>query len=159
LHSRLRACGLLALNVSAGTARLMDPELRVAAVEIAHFAGVRRTDGEPRWAAAYSGEVDEIGQGRFQRTGGIIARRVNRSGTSSPRNFQEADDTWLLASSLVSVSQAPNEITQMFDHLAPLIAAGAISAPVSASYGFDQVREAITKAALSGGKVLFTPKT
>jgi hypothetical protein len=63
-----------------------------------------------------------------------------------------------LASSLVSVSQAPNEITQMFDHLAPLIAAGAISAPI-ADYGFDQVREAITKAAPSGGKVLFTPKT
>jgi hypothetical protein len=46
----------------------------------------------------------------------------------------------------------------MFDHLAPLIAAGAISAPV-ADYGFDQVREAITKSAPSGGKVLFTPKT
>jgi hypothetical protein len=28
-----------------------------------------------------------------------------------------------------------------------------------ATFGFDQVREAITKAAQSGGKVLFTPKT
>jgi len=56
-------------------------------------------------------------------------------------------------------SAKPNEIMMMFDHLAPLIAAGTISAPVAATYGFDQVREAITKAAQSGGKVLFTPKT
>ena len=47
----------------------------------------------------------------------------------------------------------------MFDHLAPLIASGTISAPVVATYGFDQVGEAIAKAAQSGGKVLFTPKT
>jgi hypothetical protein len=47
----------------------------------------------------------------------------------------------------------------MFDRLAPLVAAGTISAPVAATYGFDQVREAITKAAQSGGKVLFTPET
>jgi hypothetical protein len=46
----------------------------------------------------------------------------------------------------------------MFDHLAPLIAAGTISAPVVAMYGFDQVKEAITKATEGGGKVLFTPK-
>jgi NADPH:quinone reductase-like Zn-dependent oxidoreductase len=50
----------------------------------------------------------------------------------------------------------PDEITAMFDHLAPLIAAGTISAPVAATYGFDQFREAITKAAQSTGKVLFT---
>ena len=56
-------------------------------------------------------------------------------------------------------SAKPVEIMVMFDHLAPLIAAGTISAPVAATYGFDQVREAITKAAQSGGKVLFTPKT
>jgi NADPH:quinone reductase-like Zn-dependent oxidoreductase len=56
-------------------------------------------------------------------------------------------------------SAKPDEIMVMFDHLAPLIAAGTISAPVAATYGFDQVREAITKAAQSGGKVLFTPKT
>jgi NADPH:quinone reductase-like Zn-dependent oxidoreductase len=52
----------------------------------------------------------------------------------------------------------PDEITAMFDHLAPLIAAGTISAPVAATYGFDQFSEAIAKAAQSGGKVLFTPK-
>jgi NADPH:quinone reductase-like Zn-dependent oxidoreductase len=56
-------------------------------------------------------------------------------------------------------SADPDEITAMFDHLAPLVAAGTISAPVAATFGFDQVREAITKAAQSSGKVLFTPKT
>jgi NADPH:quinone reductase-like Zn-dependent oxidoreductase len=56
-------------------------------------------------------------------------------------------------------SAKPDEITVMFDHLAPLIAAGTISTPVAATYGFDQVREAITKAAQSSGKVLFRPKT
>jgi NADPH:quinone reductase-like Zn-dependent oxidoreductase len=55
-------------------------------------------------------------------------------------------------------SAKPDEIRAMFDHLAPLIAAGTISAPVAATYGFDQVREAITKAAEGGGKVLFAPK-
>ncbi len=53
-------------------------------------------------------------------------------------------------------SAKPDEIMAMFDHLAPLIAAGTISAPVAATYGFDQFREAITKAAQSSGKVLFT---
>jgi hypothetical protein len=36
---------------------------------------------------------------------------------------------------------------------------GTIAAPVAATCGFDQVGEVITKAAQSGGKVLFTPKT
>jgi NADPH:quinone reductase-like Zn-dependent oxidoreductase len=56
-------------------------------------------------------------------------------------------------------SAKSNEITAMFDHMAPLIAAGTISAPVAATYRLDQVKEAITKAAQSGGKVLFTPRT
>ena len=46
----------------------------------------------------------------------------------------------------------------MFDHLAPLVASGTVSTPVVASYGFEQVAEAIAKAGVSGGKVLFTPK-
>lgn len=54
-------------------------------------------------------------------------------------------------------SARPDEITAMFDRLAPLVAAGTISTPVAATYGFDQVGPAITKAAQSGGKVLFTP--
>ena len=56
-------------------------------------------------------------------------------------------------------SAQPDEITAMFDHLTPLIAAGTISAPVAATYRFDQVGEAIAKAAQSGGKVLFTQET
>jgi NADPH:quinone reductase-like Zn-dependent oxidoreductase len=56
-------------------------------------------------------------------------------------------------------SAKADQITAMFDQLAPLIAAGAISAPVTATYGLGQVREAIAKAAQSGGKVLFTPNT
>ena len=55
-------------------------------------------------------------------------------------------------------SAEPEAITVMFDHLAPIVAAGKISTPVAAAYGFDQFREAISKAAQSGGKVLFTPK-
>ena len=47
----------------------------------------------------------------------------------------------------------------MFDHLAPLIPAGAIATPVATTYRFDQVSEAITRAAQSAGKVLFTPNT
>jgi NADPH:quinone reductase-like Zn-dependent oxidoreductase len=56
-------------------------------------------------------------------------------------------------------SAKPDDITAMFDRLAPLVAAGKISTPVAATYNFDQVGEAITKATQSGGKVLFTPKT
>ena len=55
-------------------------------------------------------------------------------------------------------SAKPDELTAMFDHLAPLVAAGTIFTPVAATYDFDQVGEAIAKAAQSGGKVLFTPK-
>jgi NADPH:quinone reductase-like Zn-dependent oxidoreductase len=56
-------------------------------------------------------------------------------------------------------SAKPDEITAMFDHLAPLVACGTISTPVVATYGFEQVAEAIAKAEASGGKVLFTPRT
>ena len=53
----------------------------------------------------------------------------------------------------------PDAIAAMFERLAPLIAAGAVSAPVVGTYGFDQVKEALAHAARSGGKVLFAPKT
>jgi NADPH:quinone reductase-like Zn-dependent oxidoreductase len=56
-------------------------------------------------------------------------------------------------------SAKPAKITAMFDHLAPLIAAGTISTPLAATYRFDQVSEAITRATQSAGKVLFTPDT
>ncbi len=56
-------------------------------------------------------------------------------------------------------SAKPNEITSMFDHLAPLVASGTILTPVVATYGFEQVTEAIAKAGESGGRVLFKPRT
>jgi NADPH:quinone reductase-like Zn-dependent oxidoreductase len=52
-----------------------------------------------------------------------------------------------------------DEITAMFDQLAPLVASGTILTPVVATYGFEQVAEAIAKAGESRGKVLFTPRT
>jgi NADPH:quinone reductase-like Zn-dependent oxidoreductase len=55
-------------------------------------------------------------------------------------------------------SAKPDQITAMFDHLAPLVAAGRISTPVAATYRFEQVKEAVTRAAQSAGKVLFTPQ-
>ncbi len=53
-------------------------------------------------------------------------------------------------------SAKPDDLTAMFDRLAPLVASGAISTPVVATYRFEQVTEAITKAGESGGKVLFS---
>lgn len=54
-------------------------------------------------------------------------------------------------------SAEPEAIKAMFDYLVTIITAGKISTPVVASYDLDQFREAISKAAESGGKVLFTP--
>ena len=56
-------------------------------------------------------------------------------------------------------SAKPDEIAAMFDYLAPLVASGSISTPVVATYGFEQVAEAIAKAGETGGKVLFMPNT
>ena len=56
-------------------------------------------------------------------------------------------------------SAPPDAIAAMFDRLAPLIADGTISTPVAATYRFDRVKDAITHANRSGGKVLFAPKT
>src|SRR5262249_34066901 len=49
-------------------------------------------------------------------------------------------------------SARPDEITAVFEHLAPLIADGTISTPVAATYRFDQVRGAINQAAHSSGQ-------
>ncbi|HEX7789325.1 MAG TPA: zinc-dependent alcohol dehydrogenase family protein [Afipia sp.] len=54
-------------------------------------------------------------------------------------------------------SAKPEQITEMFDHLGPLVAAGTIATPVAATFGLDNVARAIAKAGESGGKVLFTP--
>jgi NADPH:quinone reductase-like Zn-dependent oxidoreductase len=56
-------------------------------------------------------------------------------------------------------SARPEEITAIFDRLAPMVADGSISAPVAATFGFDQAKEAITQAAQSRGKVLFRADT
>jgi trans-2-enoyl-CoA reductase len=49
-------------------------------------------------------------------------------------------------------------LIKMYDHLAQMIASGAITAPIAATYGFDKFPEAISKAVTFKGKVLFTPK-
>ncbi len=49
----------------------------------------------------------------------------------------------------------PEDLTAMYDHLAPLVASGAIMTPVTATYGFDRASQAIAEAAKFDGKVLF----
>ncbi|MGY3585928.1 NADPH:quinone reductase-like Zn-dependent oxidoreductase [Bradyrhizobium sp. USDA 4341] len=48
-------------------------------------------------------------------------------------------------------------LTKMYDHLVPMVASGAISAPVVGSYGLEGFPEAIAQAAAFKGKVIFTP--
>jgi NADPH:quinone reductase-like Zn-dependent oxidoreductase len=50
----------------------------------------------------------------------------------------------------------PDEITEMYDYLAPLVASGAISAPIAGIYGFADIAEAVAAASKARGKVLFT---
>ena len=51
----------------------------------------------------------------------------------------------------------PDKIVAMYDHLASMVASGAISAPVAATYRFDKVSEGLALAARRGGKVILTP--
>lgn len=51
----------------------------------------------------------------------------------------------------------PEQITQMYDRLAPLVASGAISTPVAGTYRFSEIAEAVAVASKSRGKALFTP--
>jgi hypothetical protein len=75
-------------------------------------------------------------------------------------HFQEANDTWLLASLLVSVSQAGRNHRNVRSFGAPdRRRRDRDAARVATTYRFDQVSEAITRAAQSAGKVLFTPNT
>src|ERR1700736_4233691 len=48
----------------------------------------------------------------------------------------------------------PDEITEMYDRLAPLVASGAIGAPIAGTYGFADIAEAVAVAAKNRGKVL-----
>ena len=50
----------------------------------------------------------------------------------------------------------PDKITEMYDYLAPLVASGAISAPIAGTYGFADIAEAVAAASKARGKVLFT---
>ena len=50
----------------------------------------------------------------------------------------------------------PDEITEMYDYLAPLVASGAISAPIAGTYRFADIAEAVAVASKARGKVLFT---
>jgi NADPH:quinone reductase-like Zn-dependent oxidoreductase len=48
-------------------------------------------------------------------------------------------------------------LAEMYGHLAQMIAAGAIKAPVAATYSFEEFPEAISKAMTFKGKILFKP--
>ena len=50
----------------------------------------------------------------------------------------------------------PDDITEMYDYLAPLVASGAISAPIAGTYRFADIAEAVAVASKARGKVLFT---
>ena len=51
----------------------------------------------------------------------------------------------------------PDKLAAMYDHLASMVASGAIAAPVAASYRFEQFSDALALAAKRGGKVILTP--
>ena len=53
-------------------------------------------------------------------------------------------------------SANPDQITRMYDRLAPLVASGAISAPIAGTYRFTDIAEAVAVASKNRGKALFT---
>ena len=53
-------------------------------------------------------------------------------------------------------SAKPNQITEMYDRLTPLVASGAISSPIAGTYRFAEIAEAVTVAAKNRGKALLT---
>ena len=50
----------------------------------------------------------------------------------------------------------PDQITEMYDRLTPLVASGAISAPIAGTYRFAEIAEAVAEASKNRGKVLLT---
>jgi NADPH:quinone reductase-like Zn-dependent oxidoreductase len=50
----------------------------------------------------------------------------------------------------------PNQITEMYDRLTPLVASGAIHAPIAGTYRFAELAEAVAVASKNRGKALFT---
>jgi NADPH:quinone reductase-like Zn-dependent oxidoreductase len=94
--------------------------------------------------------------------GGVLVSyggRVGRPMIVSPTGFvfrkQSIRGFWLLH---WYRSAGPEAIAAMFERLAPLVASGAIATPVVATYRFEQVKEALARAAESRGRVLFTPR-
>jgi NADPH:quinone reductase-like Zn-dependent oxidoreductase len=53
-------------------------------------------------------------------------------------------------------SAKPEQITKMYDRLTPLVASGAISAPIAGTYRFADIAEAVAVAAKNRGKALLT---
>src|SRR6202521_3573057 len=53
-------------------------------------------------------------------------------------------------------SATPEQITRMYDRLVPLVASGAISAPIAGTYRFADIAEAVAVASKNRGKALFT---
>jgi mitochondrial enoyl-[acyl-carrier protein] reductase / trans-2-enoyl-CoA reductase len=51
----------------------------------------------------------------------------------------------------------PDKLAEMYDHLASMVASGAISAPIAGSYRFEKFSDALALAAKRGGKVILTP--
>lgn len=51
----------------------------------------------------------------------------------------------------------PEKVAAMYDHLAPLVASGSISAPVAGIFPFSQIAEAIAVAQKKRGKALLMP--
>jgi NADPH:quinone reductase-like Zn-dependent oxidoreductase len=54
-------------------------------------------------------------------------------------------------------SATAEQVAAMYERLAPLVASGAISAPVAGTYRFSQIPEAVAVAQKNRGKALFTP--
>ena len=50
----------------------------------------------------------------------------------------------------------PHQITEMYDRLTPLVASGAISAPIAGTYSFAEIAEAVAVASKNRGKALLT---
>ncbi len=50
----------------------------------------------------------------------------------------------------------PDQITEMYDRLTPLVASGAISSPIAGTYRFADIAEAVSVAAKNRGKALLT---
>jgi NADPH:quinone reductase-like Zn-dependent oxidoreductase len=51
----------------------------------------------------------------------------------------------------------PEKLTAMYEHLAPMVASGAITAPVAGTFSFEEFPQALAAAAKFRGKAILTP--